>query len=385
MNILVSQLPDYKDDCDQSILVSRVGNAVNAMLAQYYKKDKAAIRLAEIKAPELAALAKGNGASGNGAASGSGAASGNGAQSADGEASKTEASVLIPLQEPKYRFDQIILDEKIAEELQYAIKFEAVRDTVYGAWGLRSIEPSPKLALNFHGDSGTGKTMAAHALAQVMGKKIIPASYAEIESKFHGDGPKNVKNIFRFARENNAVLFIDEADSLLSRRLTNVTQGSEQAINSMRSQLLIEIENYDGVVIFATNLATNYDSAFITRIKSIHFKKPGPAERKRLWEKMLLPTLPLASDIDTEALAAIEDVCGRDIKNAVVKAAVKAAIDGATALTQADFETALQDIIASNKEVSGASPVKLTDNDKQRIARQLKRKLKRGDYKRVRL
>jgi ATP-dependent 26S proteasome regulatory subunit len=373
MNILIRELPDYKDDGDQSILISRVGNAVNAMLDQYYKKDKAAIRLAEIKTPEAATLVKTNVAPDNGAAP------------TDDDTAKTEASVLIPLQEPKYRFDQIILDEKIAEELQYAIKFEAVRDTVYGAWGLRSIDPSPKLALNFHGDSGTGKTMAAHALAQVMGKKIIPASYAEIESKFHGDGPKNVKNIFNFAREHNAVLFIDEADSLLSRRLTNVTQGSEQAINSMRSQLLIEIENYDGVVIFATNLAVNYDSAFITRIKSIHFKKPAQAERKRLWEKMMLPSLPLASDIDAEALATIEDVCGRDIKNAVVKAAVKAAIDGKTAITQTDFESALRDIISSNKEVKGASPVNLTDNEKQCVTRQLQRKLKRGNYRSVKL
>jgi ATP-dependent 26S proteasome regulatory subunit len=368
MNILISQLPDYKDETDRSIFISRVGNAINGMLSQYYKKDKADIRLSE--RPDQA----------NGPVPPEGAAS-----PTDKGTAQTEAGVLIPLQEPKYAFDQIILNEKIFEELQYAVKFEGVRNKVYGEWGLNSIEPSPKLALNFHGDSGTGKTMAAHALAQVMGKKIIPASYAEIESKFHGDGPKNVKQIFHFAKENNAVLFIDEADSLLSKRLTNVTQGSEQAINSMRSQLLIEIENYDGVVIFATNLAVNYDSAFITRIRSIHFTKPGPVERKRLWEKMLLPTLPLAPDIDTEALASIEDVCGRDIKNAVVKAALKAAIDGETILTQAGFETALRDIIAANKEVSGAASTQLTDNDKDRLSRQLRYRLKRGNYKLARL
>jgi ATP-dependent 26S proteasome regulatory subunit len=93
---------------------------------------------------------------------------------------------------------------------------------------LSKIEPSPKLALNFHDASGTGKTMAAHTLVNAMNRKIM-ASYAEIESKYHGDGPKNVKKLFRLASETNAVLFIDEADSLLSKRLTNVTRGSEQA------------------------------------------------------------------------------------------------------------------------------------------------------------
>jgi SpoVK/Ycf46/Vps4 family AAA+-type ATPase len=92
--------------------------------------------------------------------------------------------------------------------------------------------------------------------------KIIEASYAHIKSMYHGEGPKNVEALFYAAQAQNAILFIDEADSLLSRRLTNVNQGSEQAINSMRSQLLICLERFKGVVIFATNLVQNYDPAF---------------------------------------------------------------------------------------------------------------------------
>ncbi len=66
--------------------------------------------------------------------------------------------------------------------------------------------------------------------------------------------------------------FFDEADSLLSKRLTSVSQGSEQAINSMRSQLLICLEEFRGIVIFATNLVINYDQAFLTRLISVEFK-----------------------------------------------------------------------------------------------------------------
>ena len=79
-------------------------------------------------------------------------------------------------------------------------------------------------------------------------------SYADIESKYHGDGPKNLKSIFYAAERDKAVLFIDEADSLLSKRLTSINTGSEQAINSMRSELLICLEKFEGIVIFATNI-----------------------------------------------------------------------------------------------------------------------------------
>jgi ATP-dependent 26S proteasome regulatory subunit len=359
MEIILSNLPDLQDEADKSILCSRISTAVNEMLAVRYKIEKPHAGAAPVKS----ALPK----------------------NASAEETETESKVLIPLQDPKYTFGQIVLDDQIFEELQYAVKFEAVRAKVYEDWGLNAIEPSPKLALNFHGDSGTGKTMAAHALASVMGKKIIPASYAEIESKYHGDGPKNVKKLFQLATENNAVLFIDEADSLLSKRLTNVTQGSEQAINSMRSQLLIEIENFTGVVIFATNLAVNYDSAFITRIKSIHFKKPDATQRKRLWERMLSGKLPLAPDVNTAGLAEIDDVCGRDIKNAVVKAAIKAAIDGTDIISQKDLETALCDIIKSNKEVTQSGSGALPPEKKKQLEHKIKRSLRQGKYKRVRL
>ncbi|MDR0822821.1 MAG: AAA family ATPase, partial [Endomicrobium sp.] len=284
---------------------------------------------------------------------------------------KEEVVIAIEAQEPQFTFDQIILSPAVLEELNYSIHFEKVRDKVYKEWGLLKIEPSPKLALNFHGDSGTGKTMAAHAIANAMGKKIILASYAEIESKYHGDGPKNVKKLFQLAEEQNALLFIDEADSLLSRRLTNVTQGSEQAINSMRSQLLIQIEQFSGTVVFATNLASNYDSAFVTRIRSVHFEKPDLEMRKKLWNTMLLPTLPLDKDIDINRLSSIDDICGRDVKNAIVKAAVKTAIDGETSISHKSIENAIKSIIESNSKVSK----NLSKSDEKRIVKKIKTKL----------
>jgi ATP-dependent 26S proteasome regulatory subunit len=365
MDIAIANLPDFSNEADKAIFVSRVSNAVNDMLMEKYKiaKPNTKIALADKKTtvntvPQNSTVK-------------------------DGEKDESgEENTPITLRDPQFTFDQLVLEDAVMEELHYSIKFESVKYKVYEEWGLKKIDPSPKLALNFHGPSGTGKTMAAQAIAHVMGKKIILASYAEIESKYHGDGPKNVKKLFNFALENNAVLFIDEADSLLSKRLTNVTQGSEQAINSMRSQLLIQIEQFSGIVIFATNLAENYDGAFVTRIKSIHFKKPNQDMRKALWKKMLLDTLPLDSQINAEQLSEIDDICGRDIKNAVVKAAIKVAIDGDTAITQKTLEDSIHAIIESNKEIKSEPKGNLTDAEKKDIGHKIKLQLKKDKIRR---
>ena len=229
-------------------------------------------------------------------------------------------------QQPLFTFDQLVVSDALMEDLLSAVEVMRVERTVFDEWGLRKIEPFPHSALNFHGPPGTGKTLAAHAIAHALNRSILVASYAEIESKFHGEGPKNIKAIFHAAERDHAILFIDEADSLLSKRLTEVTQGSEQAINSMRSQLFICLQEFRGVVIFATNLVENYDKAFDTRVRHLHFPMPDEQSRREIWHKHLVPQLPLADNVSTDQLAAYADgICGRDIKNAVIDAAVRVA------------------------------------------------------------
>jgi SpoVK/Ycf46/Vps4 family AAA+-type ATPase len=261
---------------------------------------------------------------------------------------------------PTFTFDQLVVPGLVREELIAAMAVLNVETIVFDEWGLRAIEPYPRTALNFHGPPGTGKTLAAHAIANRLSKAILVASYAEIESKYHGDGPKNVKAIFHAAERNNAVLFIDEADSLLSRRLTSVTQGSEQAINSMRSQLLICLEQFHGVVIFSTNLVENYDKAFETRVRHVHFPLPDADCRREIWRRHLVPRLPVDATVDPSVLAErIDDICGRDIKNAVIDAAVRAAVSGAGRVSLDDLVLAAGRI----KSARVGAPRRLHDNE----------------------
>ena len=259
--------------------------------------------------------------------------------------------------EPQYTFDRVILPKDIIDKINESINVLKHENKVFKEWGLNVIQPNPSSALSFFGPSGTGKTMAAEAVAHKLGKKILKVGYADIESKYHGEGPKMVKAIFKAAEDNDAVLFIDEADSLLSRRLTNVTQGSEQAINSMRSQLLICLEDFHGIVIFATNLVVNYDPAFLTRLISIEFKKPDLDSRKKIWAVHVLPTnnnglnIPLADNVNLNELAEKYEFCGREIRKAVVSACVSAAIAEKEKVSQEDFINACQKIIAEEESI----------------------------------
>ena len=91
--------------------------------------------------------------------------------------------------------------------------------------------------------------------------------------------------------------------------------------------LLQELESFNGVVIFATNLAANFDPAFERRIRThVLFEMPGVDEREQIWRVQMHPTLtPLADDVNFRELAEQYEVSGGDIRNAVLKAALSAA------------------------------------------------------------
>ena len=276
-------------------------------------------------------------------------------------------------EQPRFTFEQLIMPPAVAEALLTAVEAIKVRSRVYDDWGLRRIEPSPSNALNLHGPPGTGKTLAAHAIAARLGMPILMAGYAELESKFHGDGPKNVKAAFHAAEQHDALLFIDEADSLLSRRLTDVTQGSEQAINSMRSQIVLCLDRFSGIVVFSTNLVANYDRAFESRVRHFRFELPDAATRLSIWRTLLVPTLPLDSDVDVDGLNAdTEGFSGREVKLAILTAAERAAVAGRDRITHADLTTGITQLRSAKKDLETAGGRPATPQEAAAIESQLR-------------
>jgi SpoVK/Ycf46/Vps4 family AAA+-type ATPase len=290
----------------------------------------------------------------------------------DDEAGEQDRTRRYTAQQPLFAFEQLVLPVAVKDQLITAVEAIRLRTRLYDDWGLRAIEPNPSVALNLHGPPGTGKTLAAHAIASRLGVPIIMAGYAELESKFHGDGPKNVKAAFQAASEQNALLFVDEADSLLSRRLTDVTQGSEQAINSMRSQIVLCLDQFDGVVIFSTNLVANYDKAFESRVRHFHFPLPDDAARHAIWKKLLVPALPVAADVDhAELVAATDGLSGRSIKLAIIAAAEHVALAGRDELGSADFLRAVRHLRAAQQDLQATTARPPTPEERAAIEGQL--------------
>jgi SpoVK/Ycf46/Vps4 family AAA+-type ATPase len=169
-----------------------------------------------------------------------------------------------------------------------------------------------------------------------------------------GETPKNVASIFRTARDQHAVLLFDEADAIAARRSTAIDHGFQRESNTTVSVLLQELEWYSGVVIFATNLAANFDPAFERRIRThVMFEMPGEVERAQIWRVQLHPSTPLAADVNFQALARQYKVSGGDIRNAVLKAALAAAAepvpDSMKRIHQHHFEASIQDVIAAKQ------------------------------------
>ncbi len=237
---------------------------------------------------------------------------------------------LVELITPRRSFSDVILPEGTRQSLYEALMQIEKHGLIFQDWGLGERHSTGTgLVFNFAGPPGTGKTICAEAVARALGKRLFKVRYSEMESCWAGESGKNVVTVFRDARQSDAVLFFDEADSIASRRFTGTSQGFEREANQTVNILLNELEEYAGVVIFATNLATNFDPAFERRIRThILFELPGVEEREKIWRVQFHPTkTPLDPDVDFRALAERYDVSGGDIKNAVLKAAQMAAAE----------------------------------------------------------
>lgn len=257
---------------------------------------------------------------------------------------------------PRRTFDDVILPPATRRALDAALAQVTQHDLIFNRWGLGERHPTGlALAFNFAGPPGTGKTICAEAIARSLGRRLLLVRYAEPESMWMGETPKNVAAIFQKARDEQAVLLFDEADAIAARRSTSAQLNGQRESNTTVSVLLQELEWYNGVVIFATNLAANFDPAFERRIRThVLFEMPGEAERAQIWRVQLHPLrTPLAADVDFQALARRYEVSGGDIRNAVLKAALAAAAepvpDSSKRIQQHHFEASIKEVIAGKQ------------------------------------
>jgi AAA+ superfamily predicted ATPase len=232
---------------------------------------------------------------------------------------------------PQASFDSLVTATEVQAQLREICTHVGARETVRAEWAPGSVHARRMgITALFVGPSGTGKTLAAEAVARELGIDMYRIDLASIVSKYIGETEKNLDRVFAAAEHANAVLFFDEADALFGKR-SEVKDAHDRYANIEIAYLLQKMEQFDGLAILATNLQRNLDEAFARRLTfTVTFPFPEEAERQRLWEQLWPPRAPRANDVDFRWFAHEFRLSGGNIRNAIFAAAHLAAANGQT-------------------------------------------------------
>jgi len=175
----------------------------------------------------------------------------------------------------------------------------------------------------FIGASGTGKTLAAQWLADRLARPLVRVDLAAVVSKYIGETEKNLSQLLSRAEHLDAVLLFDEADSLFGAR-TDVKQANDRYANMQTNYLLQRLETFHGVAVLTSNSKARFDDAFLRRLDTvIEFPLPDVTERRALWS-LHLGESPQLDPAVLNNVAALADLPGGHIRNAVLTAALLA-------------------------------------------------------------
>jgi hypothetical protein len=230
---------------------------------------------------------------------------------------------------PRFRWEDIVLPPDRMAQLREIANQVLYQHVVYEEWGLAAKSSLGRgVAALFAGQSGTGKTMAAEIVGNELGLEVYKIDLAGLVSKYIGETEKNLSRVFEEAGDTNAILFFDEADAVFGKR-SEVRDSHDRYANIEVSYLLQRMEEYDGIVVLATNLRSNLDDAFLRRMRAIvEFPFPEFEDRLRIWQRTLASSAPMSADVDLAFMARQFRIAGGNIRNIVVLAAFLAASSG---------------------------------------------------------
>ena len=181
----------------------------------------------------------------------------------------------------------------------------------------------------FCGPSGTGKTLAARAVAGELGTDLYRVDVSRVVDKFIGETEKNLARVFDRAEQADVVLLLDEGDALLTQR-TAVTTSTDRYANLETNYLLARLETFRGVLIVTTNAADRIDGAFRRRMDLVvDFPAPAAPARMRIWAAHL-PDGHAVSGAVLQDVAAACALHGAQIRTAAEHALLLALTDGGT-------------------------------------------------------
>ncbi|HQB12697.1 MAG TPA: ATP-binding protein [Candidatus Omnitrophota bacterium] len=235
--------------------------------------------------------------------------------------------------EPRFRFDDVVLPESLRDKVRFFLRSHA--EPELAKTGILDIVKKGRgLVFLFYGPPGTGKSMLAEGIAAHLGKKMLMAEMPKLTCRWYGETDKALSKLFRLAKEQDMVLCMDEADSFLYNREYGAQEHDIRFVNVMLS----EIENFEGVAVFTTNMDKLLDPALERRVTlRVPFTAPDEGIRARIWENHVPKSMRVADGVDFMDLAKRFEFAGGYIKNAVLNAVRRVVLDRRNALTMDDL------------------------------------------------
>ncbi|WP_440056303.1 ATP-binding protein (plasmid) [Pseudoalteromonas sp. T1lg65] len=199
------------------------------------------------------------------------------------QAQSQHCDELAKLCQARYTLKDMMLQDKVAAQLRELV----ARVNLQTELQSRLPRFTQGCKALFWGKPGTGKSMAAEAIAGELQLPLYIVNLANIASKWIGETEKHLAKLFDSAERNNAVLMFDEADAIFAKR-SEVESSHDKNANMGVSYLLQRMEHYSGLLLLSTNFKNNLDEAFLRRFHGvIEFTLPTEHERVLVWTRHL--------------------------------------------------------------------------------------------------
>lgn len=259
------------------------------------------------------------------------------------EIHKPDFSINFParLLTTQLEWSDLVLENRVLKDIEELRTWLQHGETLMKEWDLgKKLRPGYRAL--FYGPPGTGKTMTASLLGKTTGRDVYRIDLSTVVSKYIGETEKNLSKIFDQAQSKGWILFFDEADALFGKR-TKVEDAHDKYANQEVSYLLQRIEDFDGIIILASNMKSNLDEAFTRRFESIiQFPVPQARERLRLWREGFSKKSKLEDSPGLKAIADAHEMSGGAIMNVIRYCSLKSLDRNSNIIYAADIHEGIR-------------------------------------------
>lgn len=242
-------------------------------------------------------------------------------------------------------WDDLVINPATEDRLGEIRHYLDHNETLRKEWGLSKHMKDGYRCL-FYGPSGTGKTLAATLLGKHIGRDVYRVDISSVISKYIGETSKNLNSLFTTAEDKGWILFFDEGDALFGKRVDTASADDKNVhfANQDIAYLLQRIENYNGLVIVASNFRKNMDDAFSRRFQSVVlFDLLNSTLSRQYWEHNLPAQISFSPAVDLDVIVKRHLLSPAAIMNVINRLCLRAISRKQMEISLAELELCIKD------------------------------------------